>query len=169
MAQLISQVRYLGEMGTNLIGITKRLLANQDLLKLLFYTDKDPLSQPPVTKQEAYSQGYDGVVRIVPIIDDMVELSRSVITLRVLKGIPPTSNTEALDIYFAIEIFVPNSQWIIKNDNLRPYAIMGEIQKSLENKEINGLGKIKGAGFESNFFTKEVSCFVLKYQITQFN
>lgn len=169
MAQLMSQVRFLGEMGTNLMNITKRLLANENLLKLLYYTDKDPLSHDVVAKKEAYRHGDDGIIRIVPIIDDMADQARSVVTLRVLKGIPPVSNTEALDIYFAIEIFVPNSQWVIKNDNLRPYAIMGEIQKSLENKEINGLGKMKGAGFESNFFTKEVSCFVLKYQITQFN
>ena len=43
-------VRKLQEMGENLQLIVKRLLANQTLLKLLYYTDKDPLSQPELTK-----------------------------------------------------------------------------------------------------------------------
>jgi hypothetical protein len=37
-------VRNLGEMGINLQKIIKRLLANQNLCKLLYYTDKDPLN-----------------------------------------------------------------------------------------------------------------------------
>ena len=68
-----------------------------------------------------------------------------------------------------IEVFVPNEQWIIKGDNLRPYSIMGEIQKSLENKNINGLGTIRGSGFSVNFFTEEISAFIMNFKISQFN
>lgn len=162
--------RYLQELGPNLQNIMKRLLANQNLLRYLMYTDKDPLSadKPDVLPRDAYKNGGDGVVRIIPIIgykDD----STSNITLRVLKGIPSPDNTEFLEIYFTVEVFVPAEQWIIIDQNLRPYAIMGEIQKSLENKSINGLGKISGSGFSVNFFTEEMSAFMMNFRITQFN
>lgn len=165
-----SSVRYLQEMGPNLISIIKRLLANQNLLKLLMYTDKDPLSSDKenITPQAAYQNGDNGVIRIIPIIG-YKEDSTSVIILRMKKGVPSSSNSDFLDIYFSIEIFVPNEQWIIKGDNLRPYMIMGEIQKSLENKNINGLGKIRGSGFSVNFFTEEMSAFIMDFRITQFN
>lgn len=165
-----SKVRFLGEMGVNMQAIIKRLLANKDLLKLLTYTDKDPLSsdKPAVKPKEAYKNGDDGVVRIVPVLRED-DIENSVITLRILRGDPSSENNEFLSIYFIIEIFVPNKQWIIASDNLRPYAIMGEIQKSLENKDINGLGKIRGRGFECNFFTEEISAFMMKFSITQFN
>lgn len=165
-----SQVRYLKEMGPNLIKIMKRLLTNQDLLRLLVYTDKDPLNpeKPEISPSEAYLNGDNGTVRIIPIIGAK-ETATSVVTLRVLKGVPSSNNSEFLDIYFSIEIFVPNEQWIIKDDNLRPYAIMGEIQKSLENKKINGLGTIRGSGFSVNFFTQEMSAFIMNYRITQYN
>ena len=165
-----SQVRFLQEMGPNLIKMMKRLLANQNLLRLLVYTDKDPLAEDKenVTAKDAYMQGDNGVVRIIPIIGAK-ENSTSIITLRVLKGIPSMDNPEFLDIYFSIEVFVPNEQWIIKGDNLRPYSIMGEIQKSLEGKNINGLGTIRGSGFSVNFFTEEMSAFIMNYKITQFN
>ena len=165
-----SQVRYLQEMGPNLINIMKRLLANQNLLRLLSYTDKDPLNKnkEDIKPENAYLQGDNGVVRIIPVIGSK-EDAKSIITLRVLKGVPSTNNSEFLDIYFSIEVFVPNEQWIIKGDNLRPYSIMGEIQKSLENKRINGLGTISGSGFTVNFFTEEISAFIMNYRITQYN
>lgn len=165
-----SQVRFLQELGPNLIKIMKRILANQNLLRLLIYTDKDPLSKDKedINPKEAYLQGDNGAVRIIPIIGTKDD-SKSIITLRVLKGIPSMDNPEFLDIYFTIEVFVPNEQWIIKGDNLRPYSIMGEVQKSLEGKNINGLGTIRGSGFSTNFFTEEMSAFIMNYKITQFN
>ena len=84
------------------------------------------------------------------------------------RGVPTAGNSEFLDIYFTIEVFVPNEQWIIKGDNLRPYMIMGEIQRSLENKNINGLGTIRGSGFSVNFYTEEISAFTMDYTISQF-
>ena len=165
-----SQVRFLQEMGPNLIKMMKRLLANQNLLRLLTYTDKDPLAEDKedITAKDAYMQGDNGVVRIIPVIGAK-ENSQSIITLRVLKGVPSMDNPEFLDIYFSIEVFVPNEQWIIKGDNLRPYSIMGEVQKSLEGKNINGLGTIRGSGFSVNFFTEEMSAFIMNYRITQYN
>lgn len=165
-----SEVRYLQEMGPNLIKMMKRLLANKELLRLLIYTDKDPLNpeKPEIKASDAYLNGDNGVIRIIPIIGTK-ENSQSIITLRVLKGVPSMNNTDFLDIYFAIEIFVPTEQWVIKGDNLRPYSIMGEIQKTLEGKNINGLGTIRGSGFSANFFTEEISAFIMNFKITQYN
>ena len=98
-----SQVRFLQEMGSNLIKMMKRLLANQNLLRLLTYTDKDPLAldKADIKANEAYLQGDNGVVRIIPVIGAK-ENSQSIITLRVLKGVPSMDNPEFLDIYFSI-------------------------------------------------------------------
>jgi hypothetical protein len=45
-------VRNCQEIGENLQKIVKRLLANDNLVKLLYYTDKDPLSQPLLTEED---------------------------------------------------------------------------------------------------------------------
>ena len=167
---MASQIRALGELGINLQKIMTRLLANQNLLRYLVYTDTDPLNpnKPDIKAEDAYLNGSDGVVRIIPIIGHKDD-SQSNITLRVLKGVPSVDNSEFLEIYFAIEIFVPTTQWLIIDTSLRPYAIMGEIQKSLEGKTINGLGKISGSGFSVNFFTEEMSAFIMQYRVTQYN
>ena len=43
-------VRNCREIGENLQKIVTRLMANDKLVNLLYYTDKDPLNQPPLTK-----------------------------------------------------------------------------------------------------------------------
>ena len=67
-----------------------------------------------------------------------------------------------------IEIFVPLTQWLLKSDNMRPYLIMGEIQKTLDNKAIEGLGTLNWSGFQANFFTEEVGAFEMFFALTQF-
>ena len=44
-------VRNCTDIGVNAQYIVKRLLANQNLLKLLYYTDKDPLSHDDLTQE----------------------------------------------------------------------------------------------------------------------
>ena len=42
-------IRNSRDIGENLQKIVKRLMANDNLVNLLYYTDKDPLSQPHLT------------------------------------------------------------------------------------------------------------------------
>lgn len=164
-----SQVRFLQEMGPNMQKIIKRLLANKKLLRLLYYTDKDPLSEQKedVSKEVIYKDGITGLIRVVPRVSER-ENSQSIITFRILRGNPNEDNSSFLDIYFFVEIFCPLDQWVIKDENLRPYAIMSEVQQSLEGKEINGLGTISGSGFDANFFTEEIGAFYMRFRISQF-
>jgi len=77
-------------------------------------------------------------------------------------------NGEFRDIEIAIEVFVPLSQWILKGTNLRPFAILGEIENSLDGKLVNGLGRISGGDFAINFLTDEISCYEQTFSITQY-
>ena len=45
-------VRNYSEMGENLYKIISRLMANDNLVKLLYYTDHDPFSHPALTEEE---------------------------------------------------------------------------------------------------------------------
>lgn len=160
-------VRNLAEVGENLQIIIKRLFANQNLLKLLYYTDKDPLSHPDLTQEQIATEVYEKLIKIIPRIGEL-EDSRSVVVVRAVRG-SRSDNYEFRDLEIDIEVFVPITQWIIKSDNLRPYHILGEIQKSLDGKKINGLGQIRGGDFAINFITEEVTAFEMTYYITQYD
>lgn len=161
------RVRNCREVGENLQKIVKRLMANDDLINLLYYTDKDPLSQPHLTEQEKKEKIFEKLIKIVPRIGPK-EDAKSLISIRVVNGSKINSNTEFRNIKISVEIFVPLTQWIIKDTNLRPFAILGEVQESLDGKTINGLGKMEGGDFDLNFLTEEIGAYEQTFWITTY-
>ena len=161
-------IRNLGELGPNLQKIVTRLQANQNLLKLLYYNDKDPLSGTDLTDDQIKNEVFEKLIKIVPRVGPK-ETANSLISLRVVTGRLNRENDEFRDIGLAIEVFVPLTQWFIKDENLRPFCIMGEIQKSLNNKVINGIGKISGGDFSINFLTEEISCYEMTFDIIEYD
>ena len=161
-------IKYLNELGENLQKIMKRLLANQTLMKYLYYTDKDPLENPDLSNDEIRHNIYEKLIKVVPKMDPSVD-ARSMIALKVVRGDKNSENQEFKDFVIGIEVFVPLTQWILKSDNLRPFLIMGEIQKSLEGKTINGLGKIEGGDFQLNFVTEEICAHEMIFYITAYD
>jgi hypothetical protein len=161
-------VRNCTDIGVNAQYIIKRLLANQDLLKLLYYTDKDPLSHEDLTEEQIQKEVFEKLVKIVPRVGPK-ETAHSIIALRIARGRGLASNSEFKNVMISVEVFVPMTQWIIKDTNLRPFAIMGEIQKSLNNKKIEGLGKLTGGDFSLNFLTEEISAYEQTFTLTSYD
>ena len=162
------EVRNCQDIGVNAQYIIKRLLANQNLLKLLYYTDKDPLSHEDLTQEQIQNEIFEKLVKIVPRVGPK-ETAHSVVALRIARSRGLTSNSEFKNVSISLEVFVPMTQWIIKDTNLRPFAIMGEIQKSLNGKKIEGLGKMTGGDFDLNFLTKEISAYEQTFALTSYD
>ena len=158
------KVRDLAEMGENLQKIFKRLQANQNLLKLLYYTDKDPLNQPDLTEEQIKKEIFEKLIKIVPRVGPK-DTAQSLISLRVVRGRPVSSNNEFENTAISVEIFTPLTQWLIKDESLRPFKIMGEIKKSLKDKTINGMGKMIYTGYDLNFLTDEISGYEMTFNI----
>lgn len=161
-------VRNCADIGVNAQYIIKRLLANQNLLKLLYYTDKDPLSHEDLTKEQIQNEIFEKLIKIVPRVGPK-ETAHAVIALRISRGSGLAINSEFKNVFISLEVFVPMTQWIIKDTNLRPFAIMGEIQKSLNNKKIEGLGKLTGGDFDLNFLTEEISSYEQTFVLTSYD
>ena len=160
--------RNLSDLGLNLQKIVSRLQSNQNLLKLLYYTDKDPYSKEDLTTEQIKNDIYEKMIKIVPRIG-YKETAQSIVTIRIVRGRSNAGNNEFRDFEIDIEVFVPLTQWFIKDSNLRPFAIMGEIHKSLNNKTIDGLGKMVGGDFQINFLTDEIGSYEMVYRITSYD
>lgn len=161
-------VRNCSDLGVNAQYIVKRLLANQDLLKLLYYTDKDPLNHEDLTEEQIKNEVFEKLIKITPRVGPK-ETANSIVAIRIARGRGLAQNNEFKNVVIGIEVFVPMTQWIIKDTNLRPFAIMGEIQKSLNNKKIEGLGKLTGGDFDLNFLTEEISAYEQIFSLTSYD
>ena len=117
-------VRNCAEIGVNLHKIINRLLANNDLVNLLYYTDKDPLSQPILSEEQKKKEVFEKLIKIVPRIGPK-ETAHSMVAIRVAGGKKDLQNNEFRNISIIFDVFIPLTQWFLKDDNLRPFKILG--------------------------------------------
>jgi hypothetical protein len=161
-------VRNCNELGENLQKIIKRLLANDDLVKLLYYEDVDPFSQPVLSTEQKEKEVFEQLIKTVPRVGTK-DTAKSVIVVYVQRANKIPGNREFKNVRILVDVIVPLTQWYIKDTNLRPFAILGNIQESLDDKTINGLGKIFGGDFELNFVTDDVICYQQSFEITEYD
>ena len=102
-------VRNYSEMGENLYKIISRLMANDNLVKLLYYTDHDPFSHPALTEEEKREKVFSKLIKFIPLIGPK-ETDNSIIVLRVASAKNIQWNQEFQNITISIEIFVPITQ-----------------------------------------------------------
>ena len=164
-----SKVKYGQEIGINLIKIAKKLLDNQDLCKLLVNTDLDPLNP------NTHPNNIDGIsllhknIRVVPLVTAEDQTTESKIVLLFDEGQVNRSNSDNENLSLLINIYCPFKEWSITGDTLRPFAIMSEIRKSIQDKRINGLGEIVYRGFNVSTLTEEMGSYMMRFAINAFS
>ena len=161
-------VRNCAEIGENLQKIAHYLLKNEKLVKLLYYSDIDPLGHENIPVSIKENEIFGKLIKIVPKVTTE-ETTRSIIVLKVTDGRGLAENDEFRRIGFEIEVFVPLDTWVIKDSNLRPFAILGAIQESLKDATVNELGKLKGGDFEEKFYTDKISCHFTTYSVVTYD
>ena len=151
-------LRNCAELGENLQKIVKRVLANDELVKLLYYEQDDPMGQSALSTKMKEQEVFEKLIKTVPRVGTK-DTAKSVIVVYVQKAGKLSSNKEFRNVRILVDVIVPLTQWYIRDTNFRPFAILGQVQSSLDDKTINGLGKISGGDFELNFVTDDVICY----------
>ena len=164
-----SQVKYGQELGPNLIKVAKTLTKNQELLMLLENTDLDPLNK------EKHPNTIDGLalmnklIRVTPLLEPTEQNTKSKIVLVFTNGNVNSSNLDNENLSLTIIVYCPFKEWLIAGDTLRPFAIMSEIRKSIQDKRINGLGEIKYNGFSLGSLTEQMGSYTMDFSINAFS
>ena len=164
-----SSVKYGQEHGRNLIKICKKLFKNENLCRLLVNTDLDPLNKDKHPEQINGMELFQKNIRVVPLLRDDEQTTESKIILFYDSGDINSSNSDNENLSFVINVYCPFKEWRITGYDLRPYAIMSEIRKSLQDTRINGLGEIRYEGFELSTLTEEMSAHTMRFYINAFS
>lgn len=164
-----SVVKYGQEHGLNLIKIAKKLCKNSELCNLLVNTDLDPLNR------QLHPNIIDGInllhknIRVIPLISSSEQTTQSKIVLLYDEGEININNSDNENISFLITVYCPFDEWLITGNTLRPFAIMAEIRKSIQDKRLNGLGEIKYLGFNLASLTEEMGSYIMRFSINAFS
>ena len=163
-----SKVKYGQELGLNLLKVAKKLTQNENLAMLLENTDLDPLNRDKHLEPVDGLKLLNNLIRVVPLVTSEEQNTKSKVVV-LFSGGNITTNSDNENIELTIAIYCPFKEWLIAGDTIRPFAIMSEIRKSLQDKRINGLGEIIYQGFDLSTLTEEMGAYIMRFRINAFS
>ena len=120
--------------------IVNKLLNNQRLCKMLYYTQKDCLDAPDLTMEQKLTM-INKQIKIVPKIDiDKDCPNYIIVTLDNFS--PNVNNPEFRDCTINFDILCHPDHWNLGNFQLRPHKLAGEIDAMLNNQKLTGIGEV---------------------------
>ena len=118
--------------------IANKLLTNDNLCKMLYYSQSDCLKAQDLTMKEKQTL-INKQIKIVP----QLQISQDcpiyiIITFNNFR--PNMKNPEFRDCMINFDIFCHPDHWNMGNFKLRPYKIAGEIDAMINNEKLTGIG-----------------------------
>lgn len=142
--------------------IVDRMMKNDRLKKMLYYTSRDCLSKPRLTDEQTIEM-FGKNIRIVP----KVYVDGSVLNYIIVSFDNFTrngNNPEFRDNIIEFDIICHFDQWHMKDFELRPYKIAAELDTMFNGQRLTGIGKLEFLGANQMILTDEYAGLCVMYQ-----
>lgn len=142
--------------------IVGKIMKNQRLLKMLYYTEKDCLKAPDLSDAEIYSM-LDKQIKIVPNIAIQKECPNyMVVTFD--HYTPNLNNPEFRDCVISFDILCHPDHWNLGNFQLRPHKIAGELDAMFDGQKLTGIGEVHFMGCDNLLLNDQLIGLTLLYK-----
>ena len=141
--------------------LVDKILSNERLKKLLFYTTKDALMKPKLTEEESISL-FGKQIKLVP----KLYVDGSVLTYIIISfdNFVESGNPQFRDNIIEFDIICHFDQWQLKDYDLRPYRIAAELDSMLDKQKLTGIGLLEFLGANQIILTDEFAGLCLMYR-----
>lgn len=142
--------------------IVDRIMKNDRLKKMLYYTTRDCLDRPKLTEDETIEM-FGKQIKIVPklYVDGSV-LNYMIISFDNFSR--NANNPEFRDNIIEFDIICHFDQWHMKDFELRPYKIAAELDSMFSGQKLTGIGKLEFLGANQMILTDEYAGLCVMYQ-----
>lgn len=148
--------------GRMLETISKRMMSNDHLMKLLYYPSAAPWKEPDfnaTSREDAYTT----CIRLIPKMEHE-EFKRAFVVV-MFNGFKKSSNPAYRKSNLVIDVVVPLEMWRMSNKMLRPYAIMAEIDNMFCDEKLDGIGRSQFVSANAFLLSDEYAGFTLTYEL----
>lgn len=141
--------------------LVDKVLSNDRLCNLLYYTSKDALEKPKL-KDETKLTLFGKNLKIVP----KLYVDKEVLNYIFIKfdNFFESENPEFRENTIEFDIICHFDQWQMKDFNLRPYRIAAELDTMLDNQRLTGIGLLEFLGAKHININDEFAGVCLMYQ-----
>lgn len=141
--------------------LVDKIMANERLCKLLYYTDSEALNKPKLTNEQKISL-FNKQIRLVPkLYVDPPVLNYIIISF---DNFVESDNPEFRDNIIEFDIICHFDQWQLKDFDLRPYRIAAELDTMLNKQRLTGIGLVEFYGAKEILLTDEFAGVCLMYR-----
>ena len=142
--------------------IVDRIMKNDRLKKMLYYTSRDCLDKPKLTTEQSVEL-FGKNIKIVPklYVDGSV-LNYIIISFDNFTN--NKNNPEFRDNIIEFDIICHFDQWHMKDFELRPYKIAAELDTLFNDQRLTGIGKLEFLGANQIILTDEYAGLCVMYQ-----
>jgi hypothetical protein len=142
--------------------IVQKILSNERLKRLLYYTTYDALDKPKLTTEQSMEL-FGKNIKLVPklYVDGSV---LNYILIQFDNFIPNETNPEFRDNTIEFDIICHMDQWQLTDFQLRPYRIAAELDSMLDKKRLTGIGKLEFLGASQIILNDEFAGICLMYR-----
>lgn len=154
-------------MGDNIFQIVLKLAKDQDLCRLLYYTDRTPLS-----KEKEDVKGMELLhknILMVPNMPDDSLLKDNFVVVIFENFDVDNDNNDFKISTIRFDVLCPFDEWLIEESSLRPYLIMTEIDKLFNGLPLKGIGNLKFDRAEMLVVSPQVGGYTMWYSVHEFN
>ena len=142
--------------------IVDRIMKNDRLKKMLYYTTRDCLDRPKLSQDETIDM-FGKQIKIVP----KIYVDGSVLNYMIISFdnfTPNSHNPEFRDNIIEFDIICHFDQWHMKDFELRPYKIAAELDSMFNEQKLTGIGKLEFLGANQMILTDEYAGLCVMYQ-----
>lgn len=141
--------------------IVQKILSNERLKRLLYYTTPDAIKKPNLTPEQSLELFGKNIKRVPKLSVDGSLLNYMLIQF---DNFTQTENPEFRDNTIEFDIICHYSQWELTDFQLRPYRIAAELDSMLDKKRLTGIGKLEFIGASRIILSDEFSGLCLIYR-----
>ena len=143
--------------------IIKQIMENQNLMKMLYYTQQDCLKAKDLSKQQIYGM-LNKQIKIVPQIKIDTECPTYVL-ITFTNFTPNATNPEFRDFYMNFDILCHPDHWNLGDFQLRPHKIAGELDAMFRDKKLTGIGTTQFISGDNLLLYDDLIGFTLTYKV----
>lgn len=147
--------------------IVRKMLSNNNLKKLLYYTDKNCLSLPNLDEKQTLEL-IDKHIQIEPK-QEIDKDAHSYIYIVFDDFVPNANNPQFRNNLIIFNIVCHFDDWNLGDFQLRPYKIAGEIDSMFNGQNEFGIGEFQLVGGEQIMISDEFGGITLVYMVIHGN
>lgn len=140
--------------------IISKILKNERLKRLLYYTSRDALDKQNLTEDQSLELLNKNIKLVPKLYVDSPVLNYIFISF---DNFSPSGNPEFRDNIIEFDVVCHYDQWMLKDFALRPYKIAAEIDSMFTNQRLTGIGKLQFIGATQQNYSDEFAGICLIY------